>query len=135
MIPGLGRSPGEGNGNPLQYCWASLVAQISKESTCNAGDLSLIPGLGRSPGEGKGYPLQWVNSMDYTVHGVAKTQTRLSAFYWKVLAESTATHIPLTKDWFSSIGDGHPLRPSAQLQEGHTWSCAGGRRHLPSQPV
>ena len=25
-IPGSGRSPGEGNGNPLQYSWASLVA-------------------------------------------------------------------------------------------------------------
>ena len=25
-----------------------------KESTCNAGDPSLIPGLGRSPGEGIG---------------------------------------------------------------------------------
>ena len=30
-----------------------------KESTCNAGDPSLIPGLGRSPGEGNGYPLQY----------------------------------------------------------------------------
>ena len=30
-----------------------------KESTCNAGDLSLIPGLGRSPGERKGYPIQY----------------------------------------------------------------------------
>ena len=29
----------------------SLVAQISKESACNAGDPRLIPGLGRSPGE------------------------------------------------------------------------------------
>jgi len=29
----------------------------SKESTCNAGDLSLIPGLGRSSEEGNGYPL------------------------------------------------------------------------------
>ena len=27
-IPGLGRSPGEGNGYPLQYSWASLVAQM-----------------------------------------------------------------------------------------------------------
>ena len=36
MILGLGRSPGEGNGYPLQYCWASLVA--GKESTCNEGD-------------------------------------------------------------------------------------------------
>ena len=30
LIPGSGRSPGEGNGNPLQYSWASLVAQLVK---------------------------------------------------------------------------------------------------------
>ena len=29
-IPGLGRSPGEGIGCPLQYSWASLVAQLVK---------------------------------------------------------------------------------------------------------
>ena len=29
-IPGLGRSPGEGIGNPLQCSWASLVAQLVK---------------------------------------------------------------------------------------------------------
>ena len=28
LIPGSGRSPGEVNGNPLQYSWASLVAQL-----------------------------------------------------------------------------------------------------------
>ena len=52
-----------------------------KESACNAGDLGLIPGLGRSPGEGNGNPLQYSgleNSMDCLVHGVAKSQTRLS---------------------------------------------------------
>ena len=27
-IPGLGRSPGEGIGYPLQYSWASLVVQL-----------------------------------------------------------------------------------------------------------
>ena len=27
-IPGLGRSPGEGIGYPLQYLWASLVDQL-----------------------------------------------------------------------------------------------------------
>ena len=45
------------------------------------GDLGLIPGLGRSPGEGKGYPLLYSgleNFMDCIVHGVAKSQTRLS---------------------------------------------------------
>ena len=29
-IPGSGRSPGEGMGYPLQYSWASLVAQLVK---------------------------------------------------------------------------------------------------------
>ena len=45
------------------------------------GDLGLIPGLGRSPGEVKGYPLLYSgleNFMDCIVHGVAKSQTRLS---------------------------------------------------------
>ena len=32
LIPGLGRSPGEGIGYPLQYSWASLVAQLVKNS-------------------------------------------------------------------------------------------------------
>ena len=30
MIPGLGRSAGERIGYPLQYSWASLVAQLVK---------------------------------------------------------------------------------------------------------
>ena len=30
LIPGLGRSAGEGTGYPLQYSWASLVAQLVK---------------------------------------------------------------------------------------------------------
>ena len=31
-IPGSGRSPGEGIGYPLKYSWASLVAQLVKNS-------------------------------------------------------------------------------------------------------
>ena len=61
----------------------------SKESACNAGDLSSIPWLGRSPGEGNGNPLQYScleNPMDRgawqaTVHGVTKCQTRLSGYH------------------------------------------------------
>ena len=30
MIPGSGRSPGEGIGYPLHYSWASLLAQMVK---------------------------------------------------------------------------------------------------------
>ena len=57
-----------------------------KESTCQAGDVSLIPGSGRYPGEGNGNPVQYSclrNAMDrgawqVTVHRVIKSQTRLS---------------------------------------------------------
>ena len=31
LIPGSGRSPGEGIGYPLQYSWASFVAQLVKK--------------------------------------------------------------------------------------------------------
>ena len=34
-------------------------SSVGKESTCNAGDPSLIPGSGRSTGEVIGYPLQY----------------------------------------------------------------------------
>ena len=58
----------------------------SKESACDAGDQGSIPGLGRSSGEGNGNLLQYScleNYMDReawwaTVHGVTKSQTRLS---------------------------------------------------------
>ena len=56
-----------------------------KESASNVGDLGSIPGLGISPGEGKSYPLWYSgleNSMDYAVHGVAKSRTRLSDFHF-----------------------------------------------------
>ena len=57
LILGSGRSTGEGIGysTPLQYSWAG--GSDSKESACNAGNLSSIPGLGRSSGEGNDYPL------------------------------------------------------------------------------
>ena len=60
----------------------------SKESACNVGGLGLIPGWGRFPGEGNGYPLQYSgleNSMDYIVHGIAKSQTRLDNFHFTSL--------------------------------------------------
>ena len=58
MNPGLGSSSGEGIGYPLQYSWASLMAQTVENPTCNAENLGSIPGLGRFPGEGNGYALQ-----------------------------------------------------------------------------
>ena len=56
------------------------------KNPCNAEDLGLIPGLGRTPRGRHGNRLQYScleNPMDReawwaTVHGVAKSQTRLS---------------------------------------------------------
>ena len=99
-IPGLGRSPGEEKGYPLQYsglensmdCMVHGVpkggfphSSVGKESACNEGDLSSIPGLGRSPGEEKGYPFQYSsleNFLDCIVHRVAKTWARLKDFHF-----------------------------------------------------
>ena len=81
-IPGLGRSPGGGNGSPLQYsclkkshgqqslvgycpwgCRESDMTSLSlsdgKDSGGNAGDLCSVSGSGRSPGEGNANPLQY----------------------------------------------------------------------------
>ena len=77
-LTGLGFLPGS-------CCVGFPDGSAGKESVCNVGDLGAIPGLGRSPGEGKGYPLQYSgleNSMDYTVHEAAESQTRLSDFHF-----------------------------------------------------
>ena len=58
LITGSGRSSGEGIGYPLQYSWASLVAQMVKNLPA-LRDLGSTPGLGRSPGGGHGNPHQY----------------------------------------------------------------------------
>ena len=77
----------------LYLCFGSVTlvrgfpgGSDGKEHACSAGDLGSIPGSRRSPREGNGYPLQYPcpkNFMDRgawwaTVHGVTKSQTRLS---------------------------------------------------------
>ena len=76
----------------------------SKASAHSVGDQGSIAGSGRCPGEGNGNPLQYSyleNSMDggaswATVHGVAKSQTRLSdftfTFHFPALKKEMATH-------------------------------------------
>ena len=62
------------------------MTQLVKNPSANAGDPGSIPGLGRSLGERNGHPLKYScleNRMDKgawwaTVHGVAKSWTRLS---------------------------------------------------------
>ena len=59
LIPGSGRSPGEGNGNPLQYsclenpmeggAWWAIVHGAPKSRTCGATSLLLSPGKASLP--------------------------------------------------------------------------------------
>ena len=74
---------------PSLICGGFPDGSVGKESTCSAGDtgdMGSIPGLGRSPGGRNDNPLQYSclgNPLDRgawqaTVHGVAKSQIRLS---------------------------------------------------------
>ena len=66
--------------------WVIIVVKNPPANAGDPGDAGSIPGLGRFPGVGNGIPLQYSlleNPMDRgawqaTVHGVAKSQTRLS---------------------------------------------------------
>ena len=86
MISALGRSPGEGIGYPLQYSWASLVAQSVKNLP--ALQETWIQSLGWEDDLAEGVAshfsiLTWRIPIDRgawwgAVNGVEKRQTRLS---------------------------------------------------------
>ena len=70
---------------PLQYSWASLVAQLVKNPPAMQETWVWSLGWEWLPGERKGYSLQYSgleNSMGYIVHGIAKSWTWLSDFHF-----------------------------------------------------
>ena len=76
-IPGSGRSTGEGIGTHSSILGLPLWFQPAM--------WEFYPWVGRYPGEGKDYQFLYSgleNSMDYTVHGVAKSWTQLSDFHF-----------------------------------------------------
>ena len=89
-----------GASNLVLYFLAwGFPGSAGKESTYNAGDLGSTSELGRSPGEGKGYPLYsgLENSMVCIVHGVTKSQTRLSDFHFHFLCYKNKLSILILK--------------------------------------
>ena len=74
-----------------------LLVTQGKESACSAGDKGSIPGSGGSPVGGNGNPLQYSrleNPMDIgawwaTVHGVARSWTRLSNITFNFIQNMT----------------------------------------------
>ena len=86
----VGKIPWRRDRLPTPVFLGFPCGSTGKESACNTGDLGSIPGLGRSPGEENSYPLQYSgleDSMDCVVHGVAKSQTRLSDFYFHFILQ------------------------------------------------
>ena len=82
-VPGPGRSPGEGNDNPLQYSclenpmdgWRSQLVHGVTKSQTQLTDFTFTFTLGRFSGQGNGNPLQYScqrNPMDKGAHWVAK---------------------------------------------------------------
>ena len=59
LIPGSGKSPGEEIGYPLQYTWASLMAQLVKSLPAMWETWVQSLGWEDSPGGGHGNPLQY----------------------------------------------------------------------------
>ena len=76
-----GKSTGVGCHDSSLYLGAPIFGfpggSVGEEFTCSVRDLDSIFGLGGSLGEEKGYQLQYSglkNSMNYIVHGVAKSR-------------------------------------------------------------
>ena len=87
-IPGWGRSAGEGIGYALQYSWASLVAQLVKNPPATRE--AWVWSLGWEDPLEKGLAIHsnscfssLEKSMNCIVHGVTKSQTRLSNFHFQ----------------------------------------------------
>ena len=71
-------------------------SSAGKESSCNAGDPSLIPGSGRSTGEGIGYPLHyfWASLVAHLVKNLPTIwETWVPSLGWEdPLGKGKATH-------------------------------------------
>ena len=105
---------------PVLYSRFSLVILFIHSSVCI--------------GEGNGTPLQYsclANPMDggawwAAVHGVAKSQTRLSdftfTFHFHALEKEMATHSSILAWRIPGVGEPHGLPPMGSHSVGHDWS-------------
>ena len=111
LTPELRRSPGKGIGHPLQYSWASPVAQTVK----------YLPAMRKT----WIWALAWEDPLEKAkvthssilawripwTHGVSKSQTQLSNFHFYFLPEAELTWLPLPLNdlqlfWNVSMGAG-----------------------------
>ena len=93
--------------NIVEPCWLTDRREPSARQGFENWILKTKPRLGRSPGEGKSYPLQYSgleNSMECIVHGVTKSQTRLSYFHSLSLSSlQSSTTLTFLHEFFQSL--------------------------------
>ena len=100
-IPALGRSPREGIGYPLQYSWASLVAQTVKNLPIMQETWVRSLGWEEPLEGGHGNPLQYSclggdsppvrGAWQATLHGVTQSPTQLKWLQFSSVAQSCPT--------------------------------------------
>ena len=93
-IPGLGKSAGEGTGHPLQYSWASLVAQLVKNP----------PAMQES----------WVRSLGWENLLEKRKATHSSILAWRIGAAESRT-------WLSNIHFTYTFAYRGYFERKETW--------------
>ena len=111
---------------------ATLIAQMVKESACNAGDPSLTPWLGRSLGEGIGYPLRYPGAFLVTEmikNLPAMWETWVRSLGWEdPLVDGMATHSSILA-WRTPMDKGVWRATGHGVTESRPWLST---KHTPS---
>ena len=99
LIPGWGRSPGEGNGYPLQYswledfmergAWQAIVHEVVKRQTQLSWEL------------GTGYDLSGTQPRGFGILGAPSAGHKHQPILWKGLCQGAS---PLTPGWDNGMG-------------------------------
>ena len=126
------------NKQQIYYITSFPYGSAGKESTCSAGDLGFIPGLGRYPWRKERLPTSviWPGEFHglYIVHGVTKSQTRLSNFHFHFII----LQLCRSEDWHRSpwanikVSDGLSsfLEGLARILFSYLGSLAQGREEV-----
>ena len=120
--------------HPITFGWGiygtSMVAQLVKESICNAGDPGSIPGWGSSPGEGIGYPFQysWASLVAQVVKNLtAMQETWVLSLGWEdPLEEGSPVFLSGESPWTEEPSR---LQSMGSQRVRHNWVT----KHSPAQ--
>ena len=114
LIPGLGRSPGEGNGYPLQYSGLenSVDCIDGNPLQCSCLENPRDGGAWWAAVSGVAQSRTRLKRLSSIVHGVSKSLTQLSDFHLTI----GIIHSPLCKPWLLTklITPEAPILPRLQ---------------------